>query len=242
MGRFFDALGIVVSEGWGRSETTAAATANPPMAPRLGSVGRPLPGVEVKVGPDGELRVRGVNVFAGYHRNAQATAAALDADGFVRTGDLGRIDADGFVYLTGRAVELLVTADGGTVAPQRLESMLRERPFIADALVHGDRRPYLVALLTVDRKALALAHPSLAHRRVEDLGLRRLLEAEVRLINLRLPAAERIRDFRILPQDFSVEAGELSFTLRPRRRVIEERHRILLESMYVREAVVSRSA
>lgn len=240
--RFYDALGIVLSEGWGRSETTAVATFNPTSAARFGSAGRPLPGVEVDVAPDGELRIRGVNVFAGYHRDPEATASVIDGDGFVRTGDLGRVDADGFVHVVGRAADRIVTSDGRSVAPQWVESRLRERPLIADALVYGDRRPFLVALLTLDRVALALAHPSLADRGVDDAALRRLVEAELRLVNIGLPAGDRIRDFRILSEAFSIEAGELSFALRPRRRVIAERYRVLLESMYVREAVVSRPA
>lgn len=239
--RFFDALGVVISEGWGRSETTAAATVNPPSAVRIGSAGRPLPGVEVKVAEDGELRVRGVNVFAGYHRDPEATAAVLDSEGFVRTGDTGRIDAQGFVHVTGRDEERITTSGGQRIVPGRLESLLRERPLIADALVFGDRRPYVVALLTLDRKALAIAHPTLADRRVQDAGVRRLLESELRRVNLRLPAAARVRDFRILPREVLLETGELGCALRPRRRVIEESHRIVLESMYVREAAISRS-
>ncbi len=230
--RFFHAAGILVCEGWGATETSAPSTWNTPAAYRFGSVGRPLPGVEVRLAGDGELQVRGVNVFPGYLDNPQANAEAFTPDGFWRSGDIGRVDEEGFYYITDRKKELIITAGGKNIAPQKLENLLRQRPLISHCLVHGDRRPYVVALLTVDRAALAAAHPELAEAPPEDERLHRLLEAEVAAVNRQLARFEQIKKFRVVPGEFTAQGGELSQSLKLKRRVVEERHRHLLEAMY----------
>ncbi len=230
--RFFHAAGILVCEGWGATETSAPSTWNTPSAYRFGSVGRPLPGVEVRIAADGELEVRGPNVFPGYLDNPAANAEAFTPDGFWRSGDLGRRDEDGFFYITDRKKELIVTSGGKNLAPQKLENLLRQQPLISHCLVHGDRRPYLVALLTVDRQALAASHPELAQVPPDDERLRRLLAAQVEEVNRQLARFEQIKAFRVVEQEFTTESGELSQSLKLKRRVVEARYRDLLDAMY----------
>ncbi len=230
--RFFHAAGILVCEGWGATETSAPSTWNTPSAYRFGSVGRPLPGVEVRVAADGELEVRGPNVFPGYLDNPAANAEAFTPDGFWRSGDIGRHDGDGFFYITDRKKELIVTSGGKNIAPQKLENLLRQQPLISHSLVHGDRRRYVVALLTVDRQALAAAHPELAQAPPDDERLHRLLAAQVEEVNRQLARFEQIKAFRVVEQEFTAETGELSQSLKLKRRVVEERYRHLLDAMY----------
>jgi len=235
--RFFGADGIRVFDGWGMAETAGPVTANRPGAARAGSVGRPLPGIEVRVAADGELLVHGPNVFSGYYREPERSADAFDEHGFLRTGDVGRIDEDGFVYVTGRKSDLIVSADGRVVAPQKIEQLLHERPFIAHAIAYGDRRPFMVALLTIDRDAIAAWHPELTDRPIGDPALQALVEEEVRRVNDRLPEPERIRAFRLLDGD---ETGGLAVLRRLRRPEAEARFRPILDELYVAEQVASR--
>jgi long-chain acyl-CoA synthetase len=235
--RFFHAMGILVCEGWGATETSAPVTINVPASFRFGSVGKPLPGVTIRRAEDGELLVRGPNVFQGYWRDEAATNEAVDAEGFFHTGDIGERDADGFWHVTDRKKELIITAGGKNVAPQKLENALKARPGIASACVVGDRRPYLVALLTIDREALAAHHPPLADRPVDDPDLRAAIAAEVTDVNVRLARVEQIKDFRLLDTDFSPESGELTYTLKLKRRVIEARHAALIAAMYAHHPV-----
>lgn len=230
--RFFHAAGILVCEGWGATETSAPSTWNTPAAYRFGSVGRALPGVEVRLAGDGELEVRGVNVFPGYLDNPEANAEAFTPDSFWRSGDIGRVDEEGFYYITDRKKELIITAGGKNIAPQKLENLLRQRPFISHCLLHGDRRPYVVALLTVDRAALAAAHPELGDAPPDDERLRALLSAQVEEVNRQLARFEQIKDFRVVAQEFTAQGGELSQSLKLKRRVVEERYRHLLDAMY----------
>jgi long-chain acyl-CoA synthetase len=230
--RFFHAMGVLVCEGWGATETTGPATINVPGDFRFGSVGKPLPGVTVKRAPDGELLVRGPNVFSGYFKDEAATRAAFDADGFFRTGDIGEQDADGFWYITDRKKELIITAGGKNIAPQKLEQRLTARPGIAGACVVGDRRAYLVARLSLDRPALAAGHPALADAPVDDPALRAAIAREVAEVNAGPARVEQIKDFRLLDSDFSPESGELTYTLKLKRRVIEARHAALIGAMY----------
>lgn len=232
--RFFHGAGILVLEGWGLTETSAPATLNTPRAWRFGTVGRPLPGVDVKVAADGELLVKGPNLFSGYFRDEEATRAAFTGDGYFRTGDIGTFDADGFCRITDRKKELIVTAGGKKVPPQKVELLLKRTPPVSNALVHGDRRPYCVALLTVDRDALAAERPDLAGEPSTSELVRPLLARAVASVNAALPGFEQVREFRVLPDDFSSERGELTFTLKLKRRLLEERHRALLDEMYAR--------
>ena len=236
--RFFHAAGLPVLEGWGATETSAPSTINTPDAFRFGSVGRPLPGVEVRVAEDGELLVRGRNVFAGYFRNDGATREALTEEGFYRTGDVGHLDGEGFWHITDRKKELIITAGGKKIAPQKVEALLRRRPLIAGAMLHGDRRPYLVALLSLDREVLASTRPDLAGLLEGDPALRAALAEEVAAVNALLAHFEQVKEFRILPRDFTLEAGELTFTLKLKRRVIEAAWRETLDGMYAPGAEV----
>jgi long-chain acyl-CoA synthetase len=226
---FFHAAGILILEGWGATETSAPATINRPDNYRFGSVGPPLPGVEVQIAPDGELMVKGVNVFAGYYRDPAATRAALTDDGWWLSGDLGRKDEDGFFYITDRKKEIIVTATGKNVPPANLENRLKQRRFISNCLVHGDRRKYLTALITLDPDDLAAAPGGPPHDPAE---VRALIQAEVDAVNQDLAPFEQIKYFHLCPDDFSVETGELTQTLKLKRRVIEARYRSELDALY----------
>lgn len=230
--RFFHAAGLLVCEGWGATETSAPSTFNTPRGYRFGSVGRPLPGVEVEVADDGELLIRGPNVFDGYWRRPELNAGCFDDRGFWRTGDVGRIDADGYVWITDRKKEILVTSGGKNVAPQRIEAMLRQRPPISQACLVGDRRPFVAALLTVDRDALGALRPDLADAVPDDPRLRELLEPEVDAVNRELARFESVRRFVVVEPDFTVEGGELTVTQKLRRRVVHERHAGAIERLY----------
>ncbi|MBD0328894.1 MAG: long-chain fatty acid--CoA ligase [Thermoleophilia bacterium] len=220
---FFAACGIVILEGYGLSETTSGCTVNRPDAYRFGTVGLPLPGVELRLADDGEVLVRGPTVFRGYHGRPEDTAAAVDPDGWLRTGDVGEVDADGFLAITDRKKELIVTAGGKKIAPQNLENALKASPLVADAVVVGERRPYVVALLTLDPDELSGTGEREARSAVEDV---------VTAVNAPLGRTEQIKRFAILPRPFAVEDGELTPTLKVRRRVIEERYREQIDALY----------
>lgn len=230
--RFFHASGILVCEGWGLTETSAPATLNTPGAFRFGTVGRPLPGVTLDIAGDGELLVKGGNVFPGYFHDETATREAFTPEGYFRTGDIGAVDEDGFCRIVDRKKELIVTAGGKNVPPQKVELLLKRRPPIANALLVGDRRPCCVALLAVDREALAAIRPDLASAQLSSGPVRAVIEKEVYAVNATLPRHEQVHDFRVVPEDFSVENGELTFTLKPKRRVLERRYGDLIEEMY----------
>ncbi len=230
--RFFHSAGISICEGWGATETSAPVTINTPDHYRLGSVGKPLPHLEVKLDDDGELLVRGPGVFLEYYKDSETTRQSFTADGFFRTGDIGRVDADGYYYIVDRKKDLIITSGGKNVAPQKLEAMLRDRPLISNAMVHGDRRPCLVALVTVDREALAAAAPALALAGPDDPALMARIAGEVQAVNAVLPRFEQIKAFRVVEPDFSHETGELTLTLKLRRRVIESRYQSVLDGLY----------
>lgn len=221
---FFHAAGLLVLEGYGLTETSGAAVVNRPGAYRFGSVGLPLRGVEVRLGGDGELLLRGPTLFDGYDGDDEASRAAIDEHGFFRTGDLGRVDADGFVYVTGRKKELLVTAGGRNLAPQRIERALERSPLIARAFVLGDGRPYPVALLVLEPGAGGL------HR--DDPALRAAVDRAVAAANETLAGFERIRRYAILDDPPTVASGELSPKLEPRRDVIARVRADVLAALY----------
>ena len=218
---FFAACGIVILEGYGLSETTSGCTVNRPDAYRFGTVGLPIPGVELRIAEDGEVLVKAPTVFRGYHRRPEDTAAVLDEDGWLRTGDIGELDADGFLSITDRKKELIITAGGKKIAPQNLENALKASPLVADAVVIGERRPYIVALLTLDPDEVEASANGAAA--VEEL---------VANVNASLGRTEQIKRFAILPRPLSVEEGELTPTLKVRRRVIEERYREEIDALY----------
>jgi long-chain acyl-CoA synthetase len=204
---------------------------------RFGTVGRPLPGTEVAVAPDGELLIRGPHVFAGYYRDDEATGETLD-DGWLRTGDLGAVDEDGFVRVTGRRKELIITSNGKNVSPTNIEELLRETRWISQAVVFGDNKPYLVALLTLDPdEAVKLAErvgapPDDVAALARHPAVRAELQASVDAVNARLARIEQIKRFAVLDRDLSQPAGELTPTLKIKRPVIAERYHDLVEELY----------
>jgi long-chain acyl-CoA synthetase len=234
---FFDACGVLVLEGYGLTETCAASTLNTVHEQRIGTVGRPLPDTQVRVAADGELLISGPHVFAGYYRNEQATSESL-VDGWLYTGDLGSVDDDGFVRITGRKKELIITSSGKNISPTNIEELLRETRWISQAVVFGDRRPYLVALLTLDPdEAVKLAeHVGVAPGDLVALAshpaVRAELQTAVDAVNDRLARIEQIKRFAILDRDLSQPDGELTPTLKIKRNVIAERYGDRVEELY----------
>jgi long-chain acyl-CoA synthetase len=238
LGHFYRGAGLTVLEGWGLTETTAAVTVNRPDALKVGTVGRPLHGASVRVAEDGELHVRGGQVFTGYWGDADATGDALTPDGWLRTGDVGEIDDEGFVRVTGRKREILVTAGGKNVAPTLLEDGLRAHPLVSQCMVVGDGRPFVAALVTLDPEAVApwaRAHGKTeesAAGLVDDPDLRAEIQLAVDAANRAVSQAEAIRAFTLLPRDWTEEAGELTPSLKLRRSVVMVRHRADVEALY----------
>jgi long-chain acyl-CoA synthetase len=233
---FFDACGVLILEGYGMTETCAAATLNTPAQLRFGTVGRTLPGTGIAIAEDGEVLIGGPHVFAGYHRDPEATAAVL-ADGWLRTGDLGAVDDAGFLAITGRKKDLIITSSGKNISPENLEAALRETPWIANAVVAGDRRSYLVALVTLDpdeapRLAAELGIAADPATMAHDERVRAVLQRDVDAVNERFARIEQIKRFDVLERDFSQPDGELTPTLKVKRPVIYERFADRLERLY----------
>jgi long-chain acyl-CoA synthetase len=218
---FFHALDVLIIEGWGQTECTTAATVNRPTRFRFGTVGLPMPNVELRLAEDGEVLVRSPTIFAGYYKDPEATREVLPGDGWLRTGDVGHIDDDGFLTLTDRKKDIIVTAGGKNVAPQNLESALKTAREISQALVVGDRRPYVTALITLDPDT-GLS-PEEARPRIEEI---------VDEVNTGLSRFEQIKRFAILPRDFSMADGEVTPTLKLKRRVCEEHFAGEIEELY----------
>jgi long-chain acyl-CoA synthetase len=234
---FFHALDILVLEGYGMTECTAAAAVNRPGRYRFGTVGLPLPRFQVRTAPDGELLVRSCTLFAGYYKDAEATRAVVDDEGWLHTGDVGEIDADGFVRVTDRKKDILITAGGKKVAPQSLENELKASRFISQALVVGDLRPYVVALMTLDSTEI---EPWAAARGIEEdaAALARnpkvnaLVQELVDGVNRERSRYEQVKRFVILPRDFSADEGEVTPTLKLKRRVCLEHFADEIERLY----------
>jgi long-chain acyl-CoA synthetase len=220
---FFHSIDILIVEGWGLTECTTAASVNRPGRFRFGTVGPALPGFEVRTDEDGELLIRSETVFGGYYKDEPATREVLGDDGWLRSGDLGSIDEDGFISITDRKKDILVTAGGKNVAPQNLENALKTAPLVSQALVLGDRRPYVSALITVD--------PSVADGLPPD-EVERRLQAVVDGVNAELSRFEQIKRFRVLPRDFSAENDEVTPTLKLKRRVVAEHFAAEIEELY----------
>lgn len=233
----FEDIGIPVLEGWGLTETSAPVCLNTLTQREIGSVGRPLPGTELRLADDGELLVRGPGVFSGYYQDAAATAAAFDEEGWFRTGDIGTLTRSGFVRITDRKKNLIITAGGKNVAPQPIEAALVRDPLIAEAVLIGDRRPYLVALLALDPalvEQLARAH----HTPVEPAAVAAIPEIAARLdraldaVNQTLARFEQVKRWGILPEVPSIESGLLTPTLKVRRSALEARYHGMVEGLY----------
>jgi long-chain acyl-CoA synthetase len=236
VGRFFLALGVPLLQGYGQTEASPVISANRPRRNKVETVGPPLDGVEVRIAEDGEILVRGKLVMKGYYKDPEATAAAL-RDGWLHTGDVGTLDAGGFLSIIDRKKDIIVLSGGDNVAPQKIEGMLALEPEIGQAVVYGDRRPHLVALVVPSKELLEAAaartglppnSPELAH----DPELKRAVEAALARANAKLSSLERIRRVGILTEPFTVENGLMTPTLKLRRARIVERHAVALERLY----------
>ncbi len=237
LGHFYRGIGLVVLEGYGLTETTAAVTVNLPDAMKIGTVGRPLGGTSARVADDGELLVKGGQVFSGYWKNQAATDEVLSPDGWFHTGDVGEIDDEGFVRITGRKKEILVTAGGKNVAPGVLEDRIRAHHLVSQCMVVGDGQPFIAALVTIDPEVF----PSWAEQHgksgklpdlVDDPDLRAEVEAAIGDANRAVSQAESIRKFTILPVDWTEENGHLTPSLKLKRNVVLREFRSDVESLY----------
>ena len=241
LGHFYRGVGLTIHEGYGLTETSSAITVNQVGKVKIGTVGTLLPGNSMRIADDGELLVRGGVVFSGYWRNEQATDEAF-ADGWFKTGDLGALDEDGFLKITGRKKEIIVTAGGKNVAPAVLEDQLRAHPLISQALVVGDAKPFIGALITIDPEAFdgwkqRNSKPSGASvgELATDPDLVAEVDAAVKQANMSVSHAESIRKFRILPVDFTEDTGELTPTMKVKRKVVAEKFASDIEALYEKE-------
>ena len=228
---FFWSMGVSVLQGWGMTETCSGATSNTPRAHRFRSVGRPFPGVELKIAEDGEILVRGPGNMLGYHHNPEATAEVLK-DGWLYTGDIGEIDADGFLRITDRKKDLFKTAGGKYIAPQMLEFQLQQDLLIERAVVVGEGRPYVVALIVPDWEQVRKQVAGEPQQLCSDERVNALIQAAVDRVNAGLGSWETIKYFTVLPEDFREDRGELSLKLSVKRRAVQEHFAEQIEAMY----------
>jgi long-chain acyl-CoA synthetase len=235
---FFHAIGLLVLEGYGLTETTPILTCNRPDRFKFGTVGPALHGVTLRIAPDGEILAKAPNIAQGYYKRPEATAESWDGEGWLHTGDIGAIDADGFLRITDRKKDLIKTSGGKYVAPQNIENLLKTQLHISQAVVIGDNRKYCVALVTLDFDAverfaevegITLGSREQAHRHPR---IAELIEIEVQHVNKHLASYESIKYFRVLERDFSQETGELTPSLKVKRKVVTERYRDLIDEMY----------
>jgi long-chain acyl-CoA synthetase len=234
--RFFDAAGVLVLEGWGMTETSTAATVSSPEDFKVGTIGKPFPGCEIRIAEDGEILVKGPNVFQGYYKNEEATRETI-VDGWLHTGDIGEIDEDGFITITGRKKDIIITAGGKNITPANLENEIKQHPLVSQCVVVGDRKPYLVALVTLDPEdAVAYARE---HGLPEDPAqlavndqVRKMIEDHVEKINEKFARVEQVKKVAVLPRDLSQETGELTPTLKVKRAVVADKHQQEIEALY----------
>jgi long-chain acyl-CoA synthetase len=233
---FFWACGVPVFEGYGMTETATAATVSTLEHHRFGTVGRALPGVELRIADDGEILIKGPNIFQGYHNRAEASFGAVE-DGWLHTGDLGSVDDDGYLSITGRKKDIIITAGGKNLTPANIENELKQSRWISQAVMHGDQRPYPVVLITLDEEEIAgfaREHglpqdiPSLA----QDPAVRALIEQEMGRVNAKYAQVEQVKKFTILDHDLSQATGELTPTLKVKRSVVNEKYAALFDSLY----------
>jgi long-chain acyl-CoA synthetase len=234
--RFFDAAGVLILEGWGMTETSTAATIASPDDFKIGTIGKPFAGCEVRIAEDGEILVKGPNVFQGYHKNEEATRETI-VDGWLHTGDIGEIDSEGFIKITGRKKDIIITAGGKNITPANLEAEIKQHPLVSQCVVVGDRRPYLVALVTLDpEEAVAYAKehglPEDPAQLAQNADIRAAIEAHVETINQNFARVEQVKKISILPQDLSQENGELTPTLKVKRAVVASKHEDAIEKLY----------
>jgi long-chain acyl-CoA synthetase len=235
---FFHAAGILILEGYGLTETTPTLTINRPDAFRFGTVGKAVKGVELRIASDGEILAKGPNIAQGYFKRPEATAEAWDGEGWFHTGDIGEIDPDGFLKITDRKKDLMKTSGGKYVAPQNVENLLKTQTHISQAVLIGDNRKYCVALITLDTDEMRRWAKAQAIGETDPAALSRhpkvveLIESEVKAANQHLASYESIKYFRIAPHDFSQETGELTPSLKVKRKFVSQKYSDLIEEMY----------
>ncbi len=237
LGAFFKGVGLTILEGYGLTETTAAIAVGTPNDNRIGTVGKPLPSIEIKIADDGEILVRGPQVMREYYKDLEATQEVIK-DGYFATGDIGEFTSDGYLRITDRKKDLIKTSGGKYVAPQKLEGLLKLNPLVSNVLVHGDKRKYIVALVTLNSEYLK----KLAHDRkmqfsdyrglTQTKEVRQMLQNHIKSTNAQLASFESIKNFAILDHDFSIESGELTPSLKVRRKVCDERYKDTIDSLY----------
>jgi long-chain acyl-CoA synthetase len=233
---FFFAAGAPVMEGYGMTETSTGATFSTPEDHRFGSIGKPLPAVEVKIADDGELLVKGANVFAGYYHNADASFGAV-VDGWLHTGDLGSIDEDGYVYIVGRKKDIIITAGGKNITPANIENEMKQSRWVSQAMMYGDRRPYPVMLVTLDEEeivpwAASQGLPTDMPSLVREQKVIDLIQGELDRVNSHYAQVEQVKRFAILDRDFSQDTGELTPSLKVKRGAVAEKYADVIEGLY----------
>ncbi|MHB1537525.1 MAG: AMP-dependent synthetase/ligase [Solirubrobacteraceae bacterium] len=233
---FFYACGVPVMEGYGMTETATAASSSRPGEHRFGSVGKPLPGVEVRIAEDGEVLIKGPNIFAGYYGRQDSDFGTV-LDGWLHTGDLGRLDEDGFLYIVGRKKDIIITAGGKNLTPANMENDMKQCRWVSQAVMHGDRRPYPVLLITLDEEeivpwAQAQGLPAEIGGLAHEPAVTALIQAELDRVNERYAQVERVKRFAILDHDLSQETGELTPTLKVKRAVVEQKYADVLDALY----------
>jgi long-chain acyl-CoA synthetase len=234
--RFFDAAGVLILEGWGMTETSTAATVARPDAFKFGKVGRAFAGCEIKIADDGEILVRGPNVFQGYYKNEEATRETLEG-GWLHTGDIGELDADGYLSITGRKKDIIITAGGKNITPANLEAEIKQSPYVSQCVVIGDRRPYLIALITLDMEECAKlceekGWPADPAELRHNEGMRAVIQEHLDTVNEKFARVEQVKKFEILPHDLSQETGELTPTMKVKRNVVADKFEADVEKLY----------
>jgi long-chain acyl-CoA synthetase len=227
---------VLVLEGWGMTETSTAATISTPEDFKIGTIGKPFPGCDVRIADDGEILVKGPNVFQGYYKNEEATRETI-VDGWLHTGDIGEVDSEGFISITGRKKDIIITAGGKNITPANLENEIKQHPLVSQCVVVGDRKPYLVALVTLDpEEAVAYARE---HGLPEDPAelaangeVRAAIEEHLEKVNEKFARVEQVKKIAILPQDLTQEAGELTPTLKVKRAAVVSKHEDEIEKLY----------
>ncbi len=247
---FFASIGLPVHEGYGMTETTAFASVQPHGRPKLGTIGRPLPGVQAKIAEDGEIMLKGINMVKGYHRLPDKTAELYDSDGWMHTGDLGAIDEDGYISITGRKKDLIITAGGKNVAPAEMEGYLQSIPGVGQAVVVGDRQPYLAALIVLDPEALPELEVASQISGLSDVqtaarneDVKRYIEQEMQKVcNEKVARYQTIKKIKILPTVFSVDGGELTPTLKVKRNIVNEKYASEIAAFYAEGTAATQAA
>lgn len=220
--RFFHGLGLLICEGYGLTETTAGITFNTPLNYRFGTVGKPLADVDLRFADDGEILVKSKKVMVEYFKNPSATHEAF-IEGYFRTGDIGHLDADNFLHITDRKKDLIKTTGGKYVAPQKLENLLKQNPYVSNALIHGDQKKYIIALITVS--------PQLREK-LDESQIYNIIRDAVAEANTQLASFESIKKFSILPDDFTVESGELTPSLKVKRKFCDQKYKKIIDDLY----------